>query len=70
MGRTVGTPRFSAVIRPPDPWTQSAELQIVVGPSLITTARKPGPTLNEHSAACVETTLRLKLGGCPGPKLV
>ena len=39
IATSVGTPRRSAVTRLPVPLTQSAELQILAGPSLITRAR-------------------------------
>ncbi len=57
------------MIRLPDPLTQSAELQIRTGPSLITRARRPGPTLNEQVAWPVETTLRLNDGVWPRPNV-
>ena len=62
MVTTVGTPLCKAATRFPEPLTQSAELQIRVGPSLITSARWLGPMLNEHGFFWVETTLRLKPG--------
>jgi len=67
---TVGTPRVSVVtmLRPPP--AQSAELQILPVPCFITTARCAVPRLNEQAVGCVDTTVKLNAGFCPGAKWI